>query len=198
MPSARAQAEGSGLILSGAERIKNKLKEAEMRKKVFGGLLAIVLIIGVFGVVFATNGIKTQFNTRHGTTGTVLDQCILCHATNNNPDIPSFETPPNPYGVALENNAINFATVEQVDSDSDGVNNIVEITRRTFPGNEASFPIFDVTLFDYDGDGITDISACHLPTNQFLVDFAGNLGQYGWGGERCRPPWQPTATARSH
>jgi predicted outer membrane repeat protein len=37
------------------------------------------------------------------------------------------------------------------------------------------------SLLDYNGDGRTDVAAFHLPSDQFFTDYAGNLGQYGWG-----------------
>ena len=40
---------------------------------------------------------------------------------------------------------------------------------------------------DLNNDGITDVAAYHLPTNQFFVDYAGNLGQFGWGDDDCMP-----------
>jgi hypothetical protein len=40
---------------------------------------------------------------------------------------------------------------------------------------------------DFNGDGSTDIAAFHLPSDQFFTDYAGNLGQYGWGGADCYP-----------
>jgi hypothetical protein len=115
-------------------------KEAKMRLKILGALLVFGLLLGVSGITFATNGYKTQFNTRYGTAGSAIDQCILCHAVNSGADIPSTETPPNPYGVALENNGLNFAAIETSDSDGDGFSNLAEITARTFPGNAASRP----------------------------------------------------------
>jgi len=35
-------------------------------------------------------------------------------------------------------------------------------------------------ISDYVGSGNTDVSAFHLPSDQFFVDSTGNLGQYGW------------------
>ena len=105
-----------------------------MKKIVMSRLVIIVLVLGIFGVAWATNGIKTQFNTRYGTAGTVLDQCILCHTTNTSVG------PLNSYGTTLLNNGINFAAAEPLDSDGDGFSNIAEITARTFPGNAASKP----------------------------------------------------------
>ena len=43
------------------------------------------------------------------------------------------------------------------------------------------------SLADYDGDGATDVAAFHLPTDQFFTDYAGNLGQFGWGGSDSMP-----------
>ena len=42
-------------------------------------------------------------------------------------------------------------------------------------------------IVDFDGDGSTDVAAFHLPSDQFFTDYAGNLGQYGWGGADCYP-----------
>jgi len=111
-----------------------------MREKVFSGLLTAVLVLGIFGIANASGGYLNSFNSRYGTTGSTLNQCILCHATNNGPDTPSTETPPNPYGVTLENNGVDFATAESLDSDGDGFTNIIEIAQRTFPGNTSSHP----------------------------------------------------------
>jgi hypothetical protein len=44
-------------------------------------------------------------------------------------------------------------------------------------------PIF----VDFDGDGKTDVSGFHLPSDQFFTDYAGNLGQFGWGGSDSMP-----------
>jgi len=66
------------------------------------------------------------------TAGSAIDQCILCHATNFSPKIPSTAIPANPDGVLLENSGLNFAAAESVDSDSDGFNNLDEITAKPF------------------------------------------------------------------
>jgi hypothetical protein len=42
-------------------------------------------------------------------------------------------------------------------------------------------------IVDFDGDGSTDVAAFHLLSDQFFTDYAGNLGQYGWGGSDCYP-----------
>jgi photosystem II stability/assembly factor-like uncharacterized protein len=40
---------------------------------------------------------------------------------------------------------------------------------------------------DYNGDRVTDVSAFHLSSDQFFTDYAGNLGQFGWGGSDSMP-----------
>jgi hypothetical protein len=42
-------------------------------------------------------------------------------------------------------------------------------------------------IADYTGSGATEVSAYHVPTNQFFAEPAGNLGQYGWEGSSCLP-----------
>jgi hypothetical protein len=111
-----------------------------MKKKISICFLAMAITLGTYIMAYGLSSYKTQFNARYGTTGTAIDQCILCHATNNGPQVPSTEIPPNPYGVALESNGLNFAAAEPLDSDGDGFNNITEINARTFPGNSASKP----------------------------------------------------------
>ncbi len=105
-----------------------------MKRKVFNYSIILFSIAGIFGIAWGTNAIRNQFNTRYGTAGTVLDQCILCHTTNTSVG------PLNPYGTTLLNNGINFAAAEPVDSDNDGFTNLAEITARTFPGNPNSKP----------------------------------------------------------
>src|SRR5512147_1738879 len=114
-----------------------------MRRKFVLSFFVVVFAVGLFSIAHGVNSYKTQFNNFYAakgmvTAGSAIDQCILCHATNTGPSIPSTETPPNPYGVALETNGLNFAAIEAVDSDGDGFTNIAEITARTFPGNPNS------------------------------------------------------------
>ena len=48
-------------------------------------------------------------------------------------------------------------------------------------------PRHEIETADYDGDGATDVSAFHLPSDQFFTDYAANLGQFGWGGSDSMP-----------
>ena len=105
-----------------------------MSGKILNVFLVVILILGFCSFAYALSSYKTQFNTRYGTTGTTLDQCLLCHTSNSNVG------PVNSYGNAFGNSNHNFVTIEQLDSDSDGFNNLAEITARTFPGNASSKP----------------------------------------------------------
>jgi murein DD-endopeptidase MepM/ murein hydrolase activator NlpD len=40
---------------------------------------------------------------------------------------------------------------------------------------------------DFNSDGSTDVAAFHLSSDQFFTNYAGNIGQYGWGGNDCYP-----------
>jgi hypothetical protein len=112
-----------------------------MRLRILRALWVVAVVLGISGISFAVNSYKTQFNTRYGTAGSAIDQCVLCHTTNTNPG------PLNSYGTAYLNSGFNFATIEPSDSDGDGFTNIVEINARTFPGNAASRPAgSDTTL----------------------------------------------------
>ncbi len=53
-------------------------------------------------------------------------------------------------------------------------------------------------LTDFNGDRFTDISAFHLPSDQFFTQYSGNLGQYGWGGPDCYPlVWDPEGSGKT-
>ena len=62
---------------------------------------------------------------------TRLESCALCHTV-----VPTR----NLYGTALDNANLNFQTIENVDSDTDGFSNVEEIRALAFPGNTADVP----------------------------------------------------------
>lgn len=79
----------------------------------------------------------TVFNNLYGTSGTVLDSCVVCHVSTNGGNR-------NDYGTAFGNAKTNNSTagveaalsaIEQDDSDGDTFINIGEITALTFPGD---------------------------------------------------------------
>ncbi|MEW6585029.1 MAG: choice-of-anchor D domain-containing protein [Nitrospirota bacterium] len=109
-----------------------------MKKTTTITVVLAALILGAFGSALAVSGYLSQFNTRYGTSGTVLNTCSVCHTT-----APAL----NSYGSAYRSNSHNFATIEPLDSDGDGFSNIAEINARTFPGNASSVPAAsDTTL----------------------------------------------------
>jgi hypothetical protein len=108
-----------------------------MKKKVLEVLFTIILLVGVFGTAHTLSSYLSQFNTRYGTAGSALNQCMLCHTSNINPSAL------NPYGTAFLGSGHNFAAIETLDSDGDGFSNIDEINARTFPGDPNSKPSSD-------------------------------------------------------
>jgi hypothetical protein len=73
------------------------------------------------------------FNQKYGTSGSKLDSCQTCHSSPS-PD----KTNLNPYGKDFGGAGHDFGAIEPKDSDGDGVTNIDEINKRTFPGDPAS------------------------------------------------------------
>jgi hypothetical protein len=119
------------------------------------------------GAAQAKSGYLSAFNTRYGTSGTVLNDCNLCHSAD----------PYNPYGIALQNAGIAtnttsaFAAVEPLDSDKDGYTNLQEINARTLPGDAASLPKTVTYCADADGDGYVVCSgSCTVPAGKACGD----------------------------
>jgi len=73
------------------------------------------------------------FNAKYGTTGSKLDSCQTCHASPS----PAKDNL-NAYGKDFAGANHDFGAIEPKDSDGDGVSNIDEINKRTFPGDPAS------------------------------------------------------------
>ena len=65
----------------------------------------------------------SQFNKKYGTSGGKLDSCMTCHQSQA-----ASKDNLNPYGT-------DFGAIEGNDSDGDGVTNLDEINKGTFPGN---------------------------------------------------------------
>jgi hypothetical protein len=116
-------------------------KGRDMKIKV-SALLGTLLVFLLIGLAYARSSYMTSFNSRYGTSATVLNTCNLCHPGG---DTGSY----NPYGTDFldaGSNTAAFAAIENLDSDGDGFTNIVEINARTFPGDPSSFPAGDATL----------------------------------------------------
>ena len=96
-------------------------------------LTAVISAVG-FGIssppASSTPEYLSQFNEKYGTTGSKLDSCLTCHqsqaATKENL---------NPYGTDFGGANHDFGAIEGKDSDGDGVTNLDEIKKGTFPGN---------------------------------------------------------------
>ncbi len=114
-------------------------------------LLTVVALMGV-PAALALPAYKDDFNAKYNTTGTRIDQCILCHVNAN----PFSDSTRNSYGIDLDNQLVNLTStpsnanqstvnqsltnIEPLDSDGDGFINIDEIHNLTFPGNASDHP----------------------------------------------------------
>ena len=93
-------------------------------------LLALLFAMAVGPSARAGSEDLEGFNHKYGTAGTRLDSCSTCH-TSGSPSARDV----NPYGTDYAGASYDFATIEQRDSDGDGVRNLDEINARTFPGD---------------------------------------------------------------
>ena len=60
------------------------------------------------------------------------------------------------------------------------------ISTLVFSGVAPGTPVGTVYV-EVSRNPLQDISGYHLSSDQFFTDYAGNLGQYGWGGPDCYP-----------
>lgn len=95
-----------------------------------GAILCAVLAIST-PVVAKTSYLSDAKTAYPSITATRLDSCSLCHSSGSSR---------NSFGTAFGNAGHNIKAIENLDSDSDGITNLVEITDLTFPGNASDFP----------------------------------------------------------
>ena len=99
------------------------------------------------GSVFAIPSMQTAFIAKYpDLRETQLNSCTTCH-------MPALKGFLNNYAVALKEAKMDFAKIEELDSDGDGTSNIEEIKNERFPGSQAQFPeyfIFHVNFSDED------------------------------------------------
>ena len=104
-------------------------------KRFLAATALLVVALGVFALsdtASATNGVLENFTATYpSTAGTALDSCSTCHTS-----APAL----NAYGAALNAGGMNFAGIEGLDSDGDGVSNLQEIRNLTNPGNAGDRP----------------------------------------------------------
>lgn len=98
-------------------------------------LMTLLLAITAGPSALAGNEDLNGFNQKYGTAGTRLDSCTTCH-TSGSPSASDV----NPYGTDYAGASYDFATIEQRDSDGDGVRNLDEINARRFPGDRNDRP----------------------------------------------------------
>ena len=114
-------------------------------------IIVFGLVTAMAGVAGARSSYLSTFNTKYGTSGTKLDDCMLCHVSGSRDR--------NVFGHAFElAKAANNATVQSAltaiepqDSDTDGATNIVEINARTLPGDSKDIPVTPVTAETWSG-----------------------------------------------
>ena len=103
------------------------------------GLIALLSAV-ISGIGFAVVSPPAQstpdhlnaFNAKYGTSGGKLDSCLTCHQSQA-----ASKENLNPYGTDFAGANHDFGAIEGKDSDGDGVTNIDEIKKGTFPGNPA-------------------------------------------------------------
>jgi len=109
--------------------------------KVLGALALLTSAISAFGFAVAsrpaqsTPELQSQFNAKYDMRGSKLDSCMTCHTKQA-----GGKENLNPYGTDLGAAAGDFAAIEAKDSDGDGVTNIDEIKKETFPGDPNDKP----------------------------------------------------------
>ena len=105
---------------------------------VLGVVAVLAAVISAVGFVVAsppassTPEYLSSFNEKYGTTGSKLDSCLTCHQTQA-----ASKENLNPYGTDFGAANHDFGAIEGKDSDGDGVTNLDEIKKGTFPGNPA-------------------------------------------------------------
>jgi hypothetical protein len=102
----------------------------------FALLTAAISAVG-FAVVSppaqSTPELQSQFNAKYDMRGSKLDSCLTCHTQQA-----GGKEYLNPYGTDLSAAQNDFGAIEPKDSDGDGVTNIDEIKKETFPGDPNS------------------------------------------------------------
>ncbi len=113
---------------------------------------ATLLVLGVtalfleIGSVLAIPSMQTAFIAKYPELrDTQLNSCTTCH-------MPAKKDFMNNYAIALKEAKMDFAKIEELDSDGDGATNIEEIKNERFPGSQATFPEYFVFRVDFSKD----------------------------------------------
>jgi hypothetical protein len=101
-------------------------------KQLLAVSLSLAIVMGAVTLAYANNTYYAALNTKYGTALTTAFNCSVCHTSAPNL---------NPYGNDYLNAGLDFASIENVDSDGDGYTNKTEINAVTNPGSAASHPV---------------------------------------------------------
>jgi hypothetical protein len=94
-------------------------------------VIALALIsMGLAANAGATMASLKLFKAKYPA-ATEISKCAVCHEPDKKLNV---------YGIDLEKAGSDFAAVEALDSDGDGITNIDEINKNSFPGNKDSVP----------------------------------------------------------
>lgn len=103
-------------------------------------LFPIIPVFSIFSILlnltetYATTGINQLFVEKYPATQEgALNNCRTCHS-------PMVASSLNQYGLDLKGAKLDFAAIEQLDSDGDTKINIDEINALTLPGSQATMP----------------------------------------------------------
>lgn len=108
-------------------------REQRFGRRIWGRLLVGVLVAGGAAErAEAKSDYLAAFRNEYpAAVGSRIDACSLCHSA-----VPQL----NSYGSAFGGAGREFASIEALDSDGDGVLNLAEIGALTFPGDPADVP----------------------------------------------------------
>jgi hypothetical protein len=107
--------------------------------RILGAFALLTSVISAVGLAVtstpaqSTPEFKSQFNAKYDMRGSKLDSCLTCHTQQA-----GGKEYLNPYGTDLGAAGNDFGAIEPKDSDGDGVTNIDEIKKETFPGDPNS------------------------------------------------------------
>jgi len=102
------------------------------------GSFSLLFLVLSLGSAYAQSSYLSAFTTKYPVAaGTKLDTCQVCHGSSTSTW--------NAYGQAVRsasgsNITVRITSVELLDSDGDGINNVTEINGITFPGNASDPP----------------------------------------------------------
>ena len=122
-------------------------------------LAAIVVSAAIFFLLsnsaLAVPSLQTAFLANYpDIRETQINNCTTCHM----PNVKDFL---NAYGLALKEAKMDFAKIEELDSDGDGDSNIEEIKNGRSPGSQATLPEYYIFHVDFSKDD-PDLGKVHF------------------------------------